>query len=248
MKAVILLAGMGRRISKDISHGHKALVEVHEKPLLGYLMEALLEAGITEVVPVLGYKSGSVRKYLIKNYGKKVKITFVYNEIFKRTNNLYSLYSAKKYIINGSFLIVNGDLALDARIIKNILKRKNISEIVIDDTKSFSIDSPGTLIVGGRILDLGRHIDPDKNCGYAVGVYKIDSKLSTEFLKVSQEVLRENINAGFHDPLRLLFRKRKIMACSTKGMLWSDIDSIADFKKIRYIIGKCYLKKKVVVK
>lgn len=248
MKAVILLAGMGRRISKDIPHKHKALIEVYKKPLLGYLVEALLKAGITEIVPVLGYKSGSVKKYLINNYGKKIKITPVYNKIYSHTNNLYSLYSAKKHLINKSFLIVNGDLALDARIVKNVLKRKNISEIVIDDTKFFHIDSPGTLIVGKRILDLGRHINPNKNCGYAVGVYKIDSKLSTDFLKVSKEVLRKDINAGFHDPLRLLFRKRKIMSCSTKGLLWSDIDSITDLEKIRYIIGKCYLKKKVVAK
>lgn len=242
MRAVILLAGKGRRIAKNINGEHKSMISIYGKPLLWYLVEALKLSGVDEIIPVIGYQAKEIKRYLLDNFGKQFKMSFVYNRMFAKANNLYSLYLARKFVLGKSFLIVNGDLAIAPQILKFIVNNDELSEIAIDDSKRvLPIDSPGTIIINRRIFDLGRHIKFEDNGGYAVGVYKFNQSLSKVFFDCAKNMLNEDKNAGFHDPLRLLFKDNEVMSCSTQGLPWSDIDCFEDSEKVKTVIKKCYL-------
>lgn len=225
MKVILLLAGRGRRLGELTKNRHKSLLELLGRPLLGLLVEGFVSCGLREFVPVLGYDKENVLEYIRDNFRKEINLTPVYNPRFEETNNLYSLWCARKILSGDEFLVCNGDLVLDKSIIENLLGNDEVSAVTVDDSpRAAPIDSPGVIVRDNRIYDLGRHIPFEQSGGYAIGLYKFNRQLSSAFFSEADKVLKNNINAGFHDPLRALFERYANFAQSTKHLPWFDID------------------------
>jgi choline kinase len=236
MKAVFLVAGKGRRLKEITTNNHKALIELDELPLLHHLIENCIYAGITEFVPIVGHCSDDILSYFKNDFSTKIKVDYVKNDKYDETNNLYSLYCARDILEGEEFLLCNADIIIDRDIIKGIVEKKGISAIAIDDYNyDEAIDSPGIIMNDDKISDLGRHIPFNKNEGYAIGVYKFNKELSKLFFKEAKEMLDDDINTGFHDPLPNLFHTTDIFKHKTNGRLWTDIDTFEDIKKAKEI-------------
>ena len=226
MKAVILLAGKGRRIEK-MGLSHKSLVKLDGETLLSYIVENIERAGIEEIVPIVGYHGEKVLEE-IGRVKKKLKVYPIWNKRYDETNNLYSLYQARDILCHEAFISINGDMIFDYHILEHLLNNEE-SEIAIDDLRSkVLIDSPGVIIKDGRIVDLGRHISEKDRGGYAVGIYKYGKDLVEDFFDLSDQMLEKDLSHGFHDPLRKLFDKHIIKVSSVQSYKWTDIDEEGD--------------------
>lgn len=229
MKVVVLLAGKGRRIEK-LGLIHKSLIELEGKSLLSYLIQNIEKAGVDEIIPIVGYNGEAVLNE-INNVKKSAMVYPVWNREYNETNNLYSLYQAKEIVNDEEFISINGDMIFDYHILKNIMQ-SNASSIAVDDLHCKQlIDSPGVIIKDGRIADLGRYITEKERNGYAVGIYKYGKDIVREFFDLSAKMLEENQEYGFHDPLRILFAKYIITACTVQNYSWTDIDEEGDIAK-----------------
>ena len=120
MKAVILLAGKGRRLGELAKIRHKSLIVLGDKPLLGHLIDGLLYCGLDEIIPIVGHNKEEVLKYLKDNYSNKITISPVINPKYKTANNMVSLWCAKHFLNNKAFILLNGDLVLNKLIIKKV--------------------------------------------------------------------------------------------------------------------------------
>lgn len=231
MKVALLLAGKGRRLKEICQSRHKAFILLEDVPCLTHLLNGLWRAGMTELIPVLGFDSNAVERLLRESCPERVKILPVVNPRYEQTNNLGSLICARSYLDGESFLICNGDLVMNANIIKDLIETRRQSAIAIDDSsRNALIDSPKVKVVDGRIYDLGRHIPLEQSGGYAIGVYKLGQRLSPVFFKMAEKVFAEDQNAGFHDPLVPLFNDHAVYLCSTRGRSWMDIDKKEDIE------------------
>jgi len=236
MKVVFLLAGKGRRLGDLTNDNHKSLIELDDFSLLHHLIEGCIHAGLTDFVPIVGHCSEKVLSCFNEEYSKKINVTPVVNEDYSTTNNLHSLYCAKSLLEGEDFILCNGDVVIDRKILSGIKEKVNLSAIAIDDFDfQQPVDSPGVTVEDCKVTDLGRHIPFDKKAGYAIGVYKFNKTLSREFFKEAEKLLIENINAGFHDPLCDLFEEFAIHKHRTEGMLWTDIDTQEDIEKAKNI-------------
>ena len=135
-------------------------------------------------------------------------------------------------------------------IIKNLLKTGDNSAIAIDDnSRSETIDSPGTLIKDGRILDLGRHIPKVKNGGYAIGLYKFGPNMSKAFFSEADRMINaKKYNAGFHDPLLPLFSSHEVLGLSTNGLSWTDLDTEEDIPYAKDLLKKILIEEQQLSK
>lgn len=102
-KAIIMAAGKGTRMRPLTLSTPKPLVKVHEKPIIEYSIEALIENGITEIYIVIGYLKEQF--YYLKD--KYENITIIENDLYDKCNNISSLYLARNYISNT--IILDGD-------------------------------------------------------------------------------------------------------------------------------------------
>ena len=111
MQAVILAAGQGTRLRPFTNECPKPLVSVQGKPMLYYQLEALDGAGVRECVIVVGCCADLVRETIGARFGN-VAISYVENEIHDRTNNIYSLWLARRSIVD-DILLLEGDLVFE---------------------------------------------------------------------------------------------------------------------------------------
>ena len=236
MKIVVLLAGKGRRLGELTRHRHKAFTKLGDKTLLTNLLETLEAGGAEHLVPVLGYDGDDVLDCTVHSCSASITVTPAYNPRFGETNNLYSLRCAREHLEGDDFVVCNGDLVMSHRILARLLRDGHGSSVCLDDTHGGEIvDSPRTIVRDGRIYDLGRHIPHEESGGYAIGLYKFGREMFAAFFDEADRLLAENLDAGFHDPLRMLYNDWPVYSCSTRGELWTDIDTKEDIPRANEI-------------
>jgi glucose-1-phosphate thymidylyltransferase len=105
MKAVIPVAGIGMRLRPHTFTVPKALLNVAGKPILGHIMDSLLEMGVEELIPIIGYKGGLIRSYLDENYD--IPITYVVQKEQKGIAHAVSM--TREHADDSALVIMLGD-------------------------------------------------------------------------------------------------------------------------------------------
>ncbi len=109
MQAIILAAGMGKRLGELTRENTKCMIKVHEQTLIERMIKQLSELGISRIILVIGYKGDKVRA-LIGDRIDNTPILYIENQVYDKTNNIYSLYLAKNYLVEQETLLLESDL------------------------------------------------------------------------------------------------------------------------------------------
>ena len=120
MKAVILAAGIASRLRPLTDTTPKCLLKIGERCLLQRAFDALLQNGFREFVIVTGYRQQQIVDFLESHY-PALKITFIYNERYASTNNIYSLWLTRPYADKEDVLLLDSDILFDPQIVAKLL-------------------------------------------------------------------------------------------------------------------------------
>ena len=121
MQAVILAAGMGRRLGELTKGNTKCMVEVNGVTLIDRLLGQLSGLDLNRVVIVVGYEGEKLINYIGDRFSDKFEIVFVNNPIYDRTNNIYSLALAREQLVEDDTILLESDLIFDDRMFSLIL-------------------------------------------------------------------------------------------------------------------------------
>lgn len=153
MKALILTAGLGRRMQPLTDHAHKTLLEIAPgQTILGRILESLAPAGVTEVVIVTGYRAEEVRAYVDDRY-PELNVTFVHNARYHETNNIHSMalaFDADSF--DDGVLIIESDLIYDGQALATVMMCPHANAALLDayrpgmDGTVVRLDNAGTII------------------------------------------------------------------------------------------------------
>lgn len=113
MQAIILAAGMGRRLGEYTKDNTKCMLPVNGVRLIDRVLTQLSPLGLTRVVIVVGYKGQNLIDYLGHRYDNHFPIEYVENPIYDKTNNIYSLALAKQQLQEDDTLLIESDLIYD---------------------------------------------------------------------------------------------------------------------------------------
>ncbi len=117
MQAIILAAGMGRRLGDYTRDNTKCMVEMGGVKIIDRLLAQLGKLDLKRVVIVTGYKGDNLRSHLRDNYHGPLSLEFVDNPIYDKTNNIYSLSLAKKQLTEDDTLLIESDLVVSDRLL-----------------------------------------------------------------------------------------------------------------------------------
>ena len=112
MQAIILAAGMGKRLGEYTQNNTKCMVPVNGTPLIDRVLNQLSELYINRVVIVVGYEGKKLMDYLGEEKNG-IKIEYVNNPVYDKTNNIYSLALAKDKLMEDDTLLIESDLIFD---------------------------------------------------------------------------------------------------------------------------------------
>lgn len=112
MQAIILAAGMGKRLGEYTKNNTKCMVPVNGTPLIDRVLGQLSRIQLKRVVLVVGYEGKKLMDYLGDSY-HGLKIEYINNPIYDKTNNIYSLALAKEKLQDDDTLLIESDLIFD---------------------------------------------------------------------------------------------------------------------------------------
>lgn len=120
MQAIILAAGMGKRLGEYTKNNTKCMVPVNGTPLIDRMMRQLSTLQLKRVVIVIGYQGQKLKEHLgSEQYG--LQIEYVENPIFDKTNNIYSLALAKPQLQEDDTLLIESDLICEDGILQQLV-------------------------------------------------------------------------------------------------------------------------------
>lgn len=120
MQAIILAAGMGKRLKELTQNNTKCMIKVHNQTLIERMLKQLAALSLKRIIIVIGYKGDKVRE-LIGNKINNTPILYVENNVYDKTNNIYSLYLAKNYLVEDETILLESDLIFENSILSKLI-------------------------------------------------------------------------------------------------------------------------------
>lgn len=238
MKAIILAAGIGSRLKPLTNAKPKTLVRVNNKPIISYILDSLYINGIKDIVICIGYRSSQIIGYCKDNY-PFLTFTFIQNDQFQDTNNMYSLYLARKFL-NDDLILMNADLVFDNQIIKRIVSQTDTCVAV--DRGCYMEESMKVIVFNGIITRISKKIDKSSSYGCSIDIYKINKIDSFKLLQEIERIVNvdNNKNQWTEVALDNLFYSKKIKArpFDIKNSIWCEIDDHSDLERAESLLKK----------
>ena len=112
MQAIILAAGMGKRLGELTKSNTKCMVKVNGIRIIERMLSQLEKLQLQRIVMVVGYQSEPLRSF-VSSLNCKVPVVFVENPVYDKTNNIYSLALAKQYMLEQDTILLESDLVFE---------------------------------------------------------------------------------------------------------------------------------------
>lgn len=236
MQAIILAAGMGKRLKKLTKNNTKCMVRVNGTTLIERMLEQLDDLGLERIVLVVGYKGKELREF-VAALAVQTPIEFVENPIYDQTNNIYSLYLARKFLRQSDTLLLESDLIFDDGILRELLDDRRPSLALVDKYAGWMDGTVVTLGEQDQILDFipGKKMNFAQKAEYykTVNIYKFSQHFSQHFYVPFLEAYCEALgrNEYYEQVLRVitLLDDPEIVAKRLPaGAKWYEIDDLQD--------------------
>jgi len=235
MQAIILAAGMGKRLGGLTAHNTKCMVEVNGISLIERTLTQLDRLGLTRIVVVTGYEGAALRDF-IGTLPLTTPIAFVDNPVYDRTNNIYSLMLAKDYLLAEDTLLLESDLIFEDAVLDVLLADPRPNLALVDKFQAWMSGSCMTLRPDDTIASFisgPRFAFADAGSYWkTVNIYKFSAEFSARFyvplLEAYIAVLGNN--EYYEQVLRVLtvVDNSQIFAKRLTGQTWYEIDDVAD--------------------
>lgn len=235
MQAIILAAGMGRRLGELTKNDTKCMLQVNGIRLIDRTLEQLSQLNISRVVMVVGYSRDNVKKYLGDNY-HGLPIVYVDNEVYATTNNIYSLFLAKDYMAEDDTLLLESDLIYEKAVLDKIVHHPYPNLALVDKYESWM---DGTVVTLNNDYRIQNFITKDhfrfeeiSNYYKTVNIYKFSKSFSEgqyiPFLEAYCKVLGKN--EYYEQVLKVItmLNNSPLKALPLSGEKWYEIDDIQD--------------------
>lgn len=235
MQAIILAAGMGKRLKELTQDRTKCMVQVNGVALIDRMLHQIESRHLSRIVIVVGYEGEKLMKY-IDTLGIRTPIVYVQNPIYDKTNNIYSLALAKDYLCQDDTLLFESDLIFEDAVIDQLLDDPRETLALVDKYESWM---DGTCVKLGPDDSIASFV-PSKNFRFeeaheyykTVNIYKFGRHFSrthyVPFLEAYSKALGNN--EYYEQVLRIIamLDDPEIRAKRLSGQLWYEIDDIQD--------------------
>lgn len=235
MQALMLAAGMGKRLGAYTDNQTKCMVKVGGRTLLEHAADALRAAGIRRFVIVVGYEGEKLKAFARERLAD-LDLVFVENPDYAATNNIYSLYLAREQLMGDDTILLESDLIYDPRLVRRLVEAPEPNMVAVAKYEQW-MDGTVTLVGEDGII---REFIEKKDFSFAsadtyyktVNVYKFSREFSrrqyvpfmTAYLKAygANQYYEMVLKALAHLPFAGL------RAFDMGDMKWYEIDDVQD--------------------
>lgn len=236
MKAIILAAGVSRRLYPLTYEIPKCLIEVGAKPILSHQLEALQSSGITDIIMVVGYYREAIMSHVQSQF-PDINFEFVINHHYFETNTAYSLRLCNELVNGDPFVLMNADVLYPKEVLNRVIHSNHDTSLAVEikpcgreEVKVIEGDD-------NRLVAIGKELIEDNALGEFIGVAKFSAEFSTAF----GESLDRLITAGgtadyFEAAIHPLMSEYSVYYADVSDLPCIEIDFIEDLEKARELV------------
>lgn len=235
MQAIILAAGMGKRLKELTQNNTKCMVKVNGVTLIDRMLHQIDRQHLSRIIIVVGYEGQKLIDY-IGTLDIKTPISYIDNPIYDKTNNIYSLALAKDWLCKDDTLLFESDLIFEDAVLDALVSDPRDTLALVDKYESWM---DGTCVKLGEDDSIEAFV-PGKKFKFneikdyykTVNLYKFSKQFSEShyvpFLDAYQAALGEN--EYYEQVLRVItmLDEPVIKAKRLDGQKWYEIDDIQD--------------------
>jgi len=222
MTAVILAAGVGKRLGAVTGNRPKCLLEIGGRSLLTRYLDALLEAGIKVIVLVVGHQEALIRAAVGDRY-RGLTLQYIVNDQYRR-GSLYSLWLAR-VAFDDDMLIMDADVLCPASFVTRLVASPHPNAILIDETVRQDSEERMAMVRDGRLVALTKQPVEGTILGEGVGFLKVTRRDSEAMLGAMEPfVTRGELDMEYEDTWEAFFRAVRVGYETIGGQPWIEID------------------------
>lgn len=235
MQAIILAAGMGKRLKELTRNNTKCMIKVNGVTLIDRMLHQIDRQHLSRIVIVVGYEGQKLIDY-IAGLDIVTPIVYINNPIYDKTNNIYSLSLASEWLCRDDTLLFESDLIFEDAVLKILVEDPRDTLALVDKYESWMDGTCVKLTEGDCIQAFVSRkqfqFDEIKEYYKTVNIYKFSRHFSethyVPFLDAYSKALGDN--EYYEQVLRVItmLDAPEIKAKRLNGELWYEIDDIQD--------------------
>ncbi|MEK7726215.1 MAG: phosphocholine cytidylyltransferase family protein [Nitrospirota bacterium] len=230
MKAIILAAGVGKRLWPVTQHHPKCLIKIGGQTLLHRYLTLLASVGIRQADIVVGYKQEMIRA-AVESDSCGVRVNFLVNEQFHR-GSISSLWIARTAFTDDT-IVMDADVLFHREILQRLVSSPYENALLMDESVKQTGEECMVVVEGGRVIALTKTMPPRyEYAGEGVGFLKVRHVDSPHVVaSLRKFVDREAWQMEYEDALIDFFRDVKVGHEKIGGLPWTEIDFPEDVTK-----------------
>lgn len=256
MQAIILAAGLGRRLGELTRNNTKCMIKVNGVTLIDRLLTQLSSLNLSKVVIVIGYKGENLRNYIGDRYDA-LNIEYIENRVYSKTNNIYSLWLAKEQLESDDTLLIESDLIFEDSLFHKIIDNPYPNLALVDKYETWMDGTMVRLDEENNIVNfISKKAFNYSDVGYyykTVNIYKFSKEFSkTHYVPFLDAYIKALGNNEYYEQvLRVitLIDVCELKALPLQGEKWYEIDDAQDLNIAETLFAepdkklKCYQKR-----
>ena len=228
---------MAKRLRPLTDACPKCLLKIGERTLLQRTVDAMIAAGINELVVVTGYRAEMIRDFLTKQY-PSLNIHFIHNADYEHNNNIFSLWMTRPYTDGHDFLLSDSDILFDPQVIRAVLQTEgdalalNRHELGEEEIKVIVDDN-------NRVVEISKVCSIEQAIGESVGIEKMEADYSAAlFRELEQMIEGEGLIDIFYERAfeRLIPQGHTFTVVDTTRYFSIELDTVEDFENAKKLI------------
>lgn len=230
MKAIILAAGIGKRLWPITQHRPKCLIEFGGRSLLHRYLETLAWLGIRRADIVVGYKQEMIREAVWQSHCG-VAVNFLVNEGFHR-GSISSLWIARE-ALDDDVIVMDADVLFHRLILKRLVESPHPNALLMDETVVQTGEECMVAVAGGRVISLSKRL-PERYdvAGEGVGFLRVRHADTAHVINALQSFVDQGAwGMEYEDALLPFFQTVLVGYERIGGLPWTEIDFPEDVKK-----------------
>jgi choline kinase len=234
MKTVILAAGISARLRPLTNSTPKCLLKIAGKTILERMLDNLFFYNLNDLIIVTGFHQEQIKDFISPRY-PHLNVTYIYNEVYDTTNNIYSLWLTKDYVKNNDMLLLDSDILFDKKILEHLLNSEYSNCLALRTDHKLSEEEIKIRLNNDKsIAEISKTVDLKYAVGESIGIEKFDAKFVEKLFQIlDRKILKENqvkifYEAAFQDAIN---SGEKIYAVDIGDLKCIELDFAEDIER-----------------
>lgn len=246
MQAIILAAGVSKRLRPLTDSTPKCLLNIGDKNLLQRTIENVISNGISDFIFVTGYRENMIKDF-VENVFPDINKIFITNTDYENNNNSYSLWMTKDFV-KSDILLLDSDIFFDKKIIGELLNSEKENCLAVNFTDSLDEEQIKVILNDdNEILKIGKEISIRDSAGESIGIERFSPYFMKGLFAILDRkiMLENNVNEFYEASFQELIdtgkknsdKRNSICAVDVSEFRCMEIDTVQDYQNAQRLIN-----------